>query len=204
MPVLNNPHLVAPGDVFDRLTVVRFSHNDKRWRRHYLVRCACGAEKTVQGTLLRSGNTKSCGCLGRDVKRATRLPQDAGVINHIILQYKRHASDRGIAWLLSRETVDFLVRQPCYYCADPAGNITKTKNHSGFAHNGIDRLDSAQPYTDHNVVACCGSCNRAKGSMSADDFVSLANRIARQHPQAMADQWGPLLSRPANLFAGAA
>lgn len=30
---------------------------------YYLCKCKCGTERYVQGTLLRSGNSKSCGCL---------------------------------------------------------------------------------------------------------------------------------------------
>lgn len=72
MPANNSPHLVVTGDKFERLTVIGFSYNDKRYRRHYKVKCDCGNIKTVQGTLLRTGNTKSCGCLGKEIKRNGR------------------------------------------------------------------------------------------------------------------------------------
>jgi hypothetical protein len=190
MPRNGKPHLVATGDVFGRLIVLGYSHSDKRWRRHYLVRCACGAEKTVQGALLRSGNTQSCGCQAMDAKRAQRLPNDAGVITAILLQYRRHARDRGIEFLLSRESVDELVRQPCAYCGDPAGNLKRTKNlPDGFPHNGIDRVDSSLPYIAGNVVPCCGLCNRAKRDMPRDQFLAWARRVAA-HQASMADQWG--------------
>jgi hypothetical protein len=199
-----SPHLVHPGDKFGRLLVLGYDHNDLRSRRHYLVRCDCGTEKTVQGTLLRTGNTKSCGCHAREMKKATRIPNDRGVINHIILQYRRHAKDRDITWTLSFDEVEALVRSPCHYCGQLAGNLKKTKNHEGFAHNGIDRLDSAKPYVVGNVVACCGQCNRAKGVMSEAEFIGWAKRIA--------DQWGayltdnnfasPLLGRLAGAGAG--
>lgn len=187
MPTNNSKHLVEPGDIFSRLTVLSFSHHDKRWRRHYLVRCDCGSEKTVQGTLLRSGNTKSCGCLGKEVRRnRTRLPNNGGVINQLILQYRRHARSRGIEFLLSREEFDALVRKPCHYCGDPAGNLRRTKNcQEGFPHNGIDRVDSRLPYQADNVVAACGTCNFAKGSMTGTEFIVLANRIAARNAVGM-------------------
>jgi hypothetical protein len=53
------------GEKFGRLTVLSLSHTSKGYR-HYLCKCECGASHTVQGTSLRSGNTKSCGCLARD------------------------------------------------------------------------------------------------------------------------------------------
>ena len=35
----------------------------------YKCRCDCGAVLTVRGASLRSGNTKSCGCLLREVRK---------------------------------------------------------------------------------------------------------------------------------------
>lgn len=84
----NKPHLVFEGDIFGRLTVLGFSHIDTRWRRHYKVRCECGSEKTVQGTLLRSGNTKSCGCLLKEVRLNRRISINHSDITAVILGYK--------------------------------------------------------------------------------------------------------------------
>jgi hypothetical protein len=179
MPKLNKPHLVNTGDVFGRLVVIDFSHNDSRWRRHYKVECSCGNTKTVQGTLLRSGNTRSCGCLYKDAGAAKRIPDYYGLVNQVILQYKRHARDRGIDWLLERDFVDAIIRKRCYYCGVTAGNLKKTKNDKvGFAHNGIDRVDSSMPYIEGNVVPCCGVCNKAKGTRSKEEFLSWAKKIA--------------------------
>jgi len=47
---------------FGRLTVLEFAENYK-----WLCKCECGKEKIVYGCSLRSGNTKSCGCLNKEV-----------------------------------------------------------------------------------------------------------------------------------------
>ncbi len=167
------------GRQFGRLTVRCEYHIDTKQRKYYLCDCVCGTSKAVQGSLLRSGNTKSCGCLSADSRRSRRLPNDAGVINHIILQYKRHASDRSIVYALDRQDVDRLVRMPCHYCGIVGGNLKKTKNRrEGFAHNGIDRIDSAQGYHLWNVVPCCGLCNRVKRDMPRAAFIAWAKRVA--------------------------
>lgn len=49
------------GKTFTRLTVLSYL-GDRGWK----CVCSCGKEKTVNGSDLRSGNTKSCGCLLRD------------------------------------------------------------------------------------------------------------------------------------------
>jgi hypothetical protein len=193
MPANHSKHLIEPGDRFNRLKVVSFSHNDKRWRRHYVVQCDCGNAKTVQGTLLRSGNTRSCGCLAKEARAKTRLPAERGVINQIILQYKRHALERSLSFSLDYQTVERLVRGHCYYCGVIGGNLKKTKNmKEGFSYNGIDRLDSGLGYHDSNVVPCCGLCNRVKRDMPRETFLSWVKRVS-DHQNAMAAQWSDCL-----------
>lgn len=181
MPKGWKPHQVHPGDVFGKLKVIGYSHSDKRWRRHYSVRCECGTEKTVQGTLLRSGNTKSCGCYVALAAKARRMPDDYAAINQIILQYRRHARDRGIRWDLSRDIVAKTVRMPCHYCGEKAGNTFRSKSlPDGFPHNGIDRVANDIGYLPGNIVACCGTCNVAKGTRSKEAFIAWVNAIAAQ------------------------
>jgi hypothetical protein len=189
MPKNNLKQPVAVGDRFHRLLVLELSHQDKRWRRHYLVRCDCGTEKTVQGTLLRSGNTRSCGCLSTETKQAKRLPNNHGEITAIILGYKRHAKSRGLDWHINRDQASELIREPCHYCGAIAGNIKKTKNYpQGFPYNGLDRADNSQGYLVGNVVPCCGVCNRAKGTRTAEEFIYWAKLVVSY--RAGTDQWG--------------
>lgn len=50
------------GEVYGRLKVLELYSNIK-YQKRWLCRCACGTEKTVQQGHLRSGHTKSCGCI---------------------------------------------------------------------------------------------------------------------------------------------
>ena len=56
------------GMQFGRLTAIR--PTEKRWRGSivWLCRCSCGNEKEVPSALLKSGTTKSCGCLTTEKK----------------------------------------------------------------------------------------------------------------------------------------
>lgn len=61
------------GEKFNKLTVIEESDNksNKRGKR-YLCQCDCGNQVVVRSDLLKSGNTKSCGCLlGRYVRPPT-------------------------------------------------------------------------------------------------------------------------------------
>ena len=54
------------GNKYNMLTVISFSHIDK-WRSKYFhCKCECGVEKTVKGSFIKTGKTKSCGCLAKD------------------------------------------------------------------------------------------------------------------------------------------
>ena len=54
------------GQKYGRLTVLKYSHN-KGKTRYMECLCDCGNIKAVAVAELRSGGTKSCGCLARDI-----------------------------------------------------------------------------------------------------------------------------------------
>lgn len=51
------------GQKFGRLTVIERAENTKEGRARWKCKCECGNEVIVLGKHLRSGSTKSCGCL---------------------------------------------------------------------------------------------------------------------------------------------
>ena len=116
------------------------------------------------------------------------MPNSEGVINQVILQYKRHARDRGLEWALGYEDVKRLIASPCFYCGAVNSNHKVTKNcKEGFDHNGIDRVDSAMGYTIDNVVPCCKVCNRAKNNMTQKDFIMWVQQAAK-HTKLIAEK----------------
>lgn len=73
------------GQVFGRLTVLGLTRRDRSsdW---WLCLCECGAEKEVRRSCLKSGNTRSCGCLSREAAKRH--------IADIILTNTRHGHAR--------------------------------------------------------------------------------------------------------------
>ena len=186
MPREGRKPVVEIGGVYGRLKVLAFSHHDSHHRRHYHVRCECGTEKTVQGTLMKRGNTTSCGCWSAEKKRATRLPNMAGEISALILNYRRHAKGRGLVWELARSEVESLIFKPCNYCGAEPSNMLRTKNSlEAMKYSGIDRVNNSVGYFAGNCVPCCAVCNRAKQGMSVAEFAEWARRLGSR-----ADQWG--------------
>ena len=52
---------------FNRLRVIEYAGKTKNNRTSWLCGCDCGNEKIIQGGDLKSGNTKSCGCLNKEL-----------------------------------------------------------------------------------------------------------------------------------------
>jgi hypothetical protein len=61
------------GQSFGRLTVLERAGISKGGRSQWLCVCQCDRESIVEGSNLRSGHTKSCGCWQTEVVRATGL-----------------------------------------------------------------------------------------------------------------------------------
>lgn len=178
------------GVKYHNLLVLSFSHRDERGRAYYNTLCDCGKEKTLLGSAVKSGNTKSCGCLRRRLKAETRLPNNQAEVSAVILGYKRHADRRAYPWELDFDFVNDLIRQECYYCKLPPSNLKTLKNSlEAFKYSGIDRKDNTKGYTKDNVVPCCKICNNAKSDLTLEQFKEWILRIERA-TKAFADQWG--------------
>lgn len=57
--------------VFGRLTVIDRAGSDKSMNATWLCKCECGKEVVISGIYLRNGETKSCGCLHKEVAKKT-------------------------------------------------------------------------------------------------------------------------------------
>lgn len=67
------------GQRFGNLTVLKPDFKDRRGEWHWLCLCDCGSTKSVSGNKLRSGNTKSCGCLQREHRASGNINRTHGM-----------------------------------------------------------------------------------------------------------------------------
>lgn len=51
------------GQIFGNLTVIKQAESDKAGNSQWLCKCVCGNTKTIRGDHLKTGTSKSCGCL---------------------------------------------------------------------------------------------------------------------------------------------
>lgn len=179
------------GSTFERLTVLSFHHQDKRWRRYYLCRCKCGTEKPIHGAALTSGNTRSCGCLAKEELRNRSLANGEASINQVIAGY-RHKAKKSGGFQLTRPQFLHLVKSPCFYCGEVETNIHHSPSGTGdFSYNGIDRIDPQRGYTTDNTVSSCKTCNFAKSNRNQEEFIRWIKRTYEHlFKTTMASQWG--------------
>ena len=55
---------------------------------------------------------------------------------------------------------------------------SRRRGNGDYTYNGIDRVDNTRGYTLDNVVPCCFKCNRAKDTMTKEEFLEWVGRVA--------------------------
>jgi hypothetical protein len=168
---------VLDGLRFGRLLVIA-REGTKHGHAAWLCRCDCGNDSVVLGNHLRAGLTTSCGCFKIEI---SRLPTGEAAFNAVWYEIKYSAQRRGIGFHLSKGEVRHLLTGPCHYCGqEPSqgkGVAAGKKLNGNFIYNGIDRMDNSRDYTADNVVTCCGVCNKAKLSMTVEEFRAWVKRV---------------------------
>lgn len=172
---------------YGRYTLIEFSHKAKNYNQYWRAKCDCGTEKVVRLSKLKSGEIVSCGCFRKEkvkrVNRARRMPKIERKKNLLFSYFKGEADRRDILFLLDKNQCHELSKSDCYYCGDGPKNETMLylkSDRDKFKYNGIDRIDNDKGYHIDNVVPCCGDCNRAKRTMTQDEFFVLIEKIYKR------------------------
>lgn len=176
------------GAVFGRLTVVGYCHRtagEGAWS--VICKCQCGKEKEITRPdgLLR-GHVKSCGCYRLEflakqcqrVSQVSRLPAGEAVYRTVWRSYRDCAKARKLEFKLTDEQFRGLLKGRCYYCGNGPSTVRSIVNRFGdFTYNGVDRFNSDVGYVVSNCVSCCKTCNRAKSSMTVEEFLQWIGRV---------------------------
>ena len=157
------------GERFGRLIVIKQAAQIKNKIILWDCMCDCGNQVVISRANLRSGMTKSCGCIHKEM---FSKPDGEAALTQLLNSYKKDARYRNYEFKLEREEFKNLVFSNCHYCGKPPAKqlyIKKTINGS-IIYNGIDRVDNTKGYTINNVVPCCTHCNSCKFTSKYNDF----------------------------------
>lgn len=94
--------------------------------------------------------------------------------NVIYSDLEKRANNKQLEFAISKEAYDELVQQGCYICG---------KQTSRTHHNGIDRIDKTQGYTEENVAPCCANCTYMKKQYTFQEFIDKLRVIYSQHKE---------------------
>lgn len=178
---LKKTHFVdLTGYKYNHLLVEKYLGKDNSKNNIYQCKCDCGGSIIVQGSDVKTGKIKSCGCQSK-IKSIDRGYSSgvAPLIRNIYNGYKRKMA-RGREFNLSIEDVSDIIKKNCHYCGSPPRNVKtcELKTHTKMlTYNGIDRVDNDKGYTKSNVVPCCRNCNIAKHTYSIEFFKELITNI---------------------------
>lgn len=154
------------GRKFGKLTVIKSTGKTKWHSVIWECLCDCGNTINIPSRNLLTNNTTSCGC-------NFKLPIGIAAFNRLLFSYKKSAEKRGYKFKLSDSEFYELTQQNCYYCNKEPSQIYEIPGANGnFIYNGIDRIDNELGYDLNNCVSCCKWCNRAKDTMSYDEFLN--------------------------------
>ena len=176
---VNSADIIPEGTVYGTWTVGAYGKDPDTGRCGFWCRCACGTEALVEGRALRAGRSTGCvQCCGPKRAKADTPSND------VWHSYRLSARQRGIPFDLSQEQFRALAVQRCAYCgSDPASvALPNTSYGVPWHHNGVDRKDSTQGYTEGNCAPCCGTCNYMKGTQALADFFGWVARVSSATP----------------------
>lgn len=183
---MGNRKIDEVGNRHNRLVVLEEAGRDNWGSIIWKCRCDCGNELLVTGVSLRRNNTKSCGCLRKEIsaKHAKEMAENNKLclgqanFNNLYHQYKKNAEARELIFELTKEDFSFLTKMNCFYCGcEPTQERDMPRCNGVYTYNGIDRIDNSKGYTIDNVVPCCSLCNWQKKDMTVLEFISHAQKI---------------------------
>jgi hypothetical protein len=163
------------GRKFGRLTVTGFI--PAKGRKYWRCVCSCGRRTKSTANNLRRGSVSSCGC--RLGEHSRKKP-----FEWLYNTMRKSARTRG--WKVSltyKQFVRYTTVLRCYYCKGEVTWNSYSCNNlrgSGSRSYNLDRMDDKKGYTKHNVVVCCGRCNRAKSNLfTFAEWVAVGRVIQR-------------------------
>jgi hypothetical protein len=170
------------GQKFGRLTAISMRIGTGR-RSIWTFACDCGGTTETQMAHVKSGATRSCGCLRSEVVRNMfRMPDGLAIKKSAYASHLRGAADRNLYSNLSFSEYVGICSKPCHYCGAMSQRHsrrhTSRKTYDTIPFNSADRLNNEPYYDLDNTVSSCFNCQRFKWGLRADDYISLCKRVA--------------------------
>ena len=128
------------GQKIGRVTVIEFAGMGKHRTALWKCKCDCGNEKVIDGALLRSGMSVSCGCLHKDMTSIAHKKYNEYSVSDGIVRVKLTNTDREM--LCDPDDWNRL-KQYCWFLA-----------RNGYATTNVPDGDMIKPTFHANIIDC--------------------------------------------------
>lgn len=166
---------------YNLLRVLEFHSpgNDKKQSKcKWKCLCDCGKITIVSGNCLKSGKTRSCGCLAKLGAVKRRGPK-VGLIPWWFFKHILYgAKIRNIPFNLTQEDLSQKLQHQNFLCAlsnEPIQISDSEKNTLTTA--SLDRINSDKDYTLDNIQWVHKDVNAMKVDYSEDRFIEICNKV---------------------------
>lgn len=175
------------GSTFGRLTVIKRAPNYKAGATRWVCKCSCGKEIITYGSNLRTGKTKSCGCLAIDTRKKT--PYKHGMANSRLYNIWHGIKNR--CELESSTGYRLYGARGIHICEEWKSEFTNfydwAISHGYTESLELDRIDNDKGYSPDNCrwVTHKENCNNRRNSKNrlTGRMMSDSNGKARKRPR---------------------
>jgi hypothetical protein len=180
---LSKKHFIdLTGQKFNELTIKRHIGKNKTNNNIYECVCNCGNVIVSEGSDVKVGKIKSCGCLKfKTTQENCAKNPFARIKKQIYNNYKNKSKKRNLPFTLTEQEFNDMLDDNCYYCGTEPLNSSIVRNLVNgvynYRYNGIDRKVNELGYTKENAVTCCKICNIAKHNLTEEYFLEWAQKI---------------------------
>lgn len=164
------------GRTFDRWTVLRQDSSNSRGQAMWVCQCQCGKVKSVLGTSLLQGKSKSCGCLSTDLF----FKGHEQISGSYWQRLEKGASLRSHEFTITIEYAWNLFLEQNGKCALTGLDLTFQKNYSNHAQNqtaSLDRIDQNKGYVIGNVRWVHKDINRMRWAHDDKTFFDYCKMV---------------------------
>jgi hypothetical protein len=177
---LSNSGINLVGQRFGKLTVISQTVS-RNGRKSWYCKCDCGSDKIVSTKLLRSNQTRSCGCLQHSERNFHKNWEGTQhIAKTFFTNIQRGAKSRNIVFDITITDLEELYIKQNKKCALSGIDLifsNVTKNKFGIGNASLDRIDSSIGYIKNNIQWVDKKINIMKNKLNQSEFVDLCSKI---------------------------
>lgn len=141
------------------------------------VQCNCGKQFITRWESIKQEKVKSCGCIHKLYYPKGTFGQS---LRGLFTRYVARARKDKREFTLTQDEFTKIITSNCFYCGvEPLMKHTFKGCSEHILHNGIDRYNNSKGYTLENARPCCFECNRAKGTLTPEQFYNYIDRLIK-------------------------